>query len=321
MTETTNLKLPIYSDSDVPDWMNTNDGFEALDSLVNSCAMVQLDWGNPIHSFENIGTWTATEDCYLCGVSRNSAGTLFINNSPLITTGANEVATLPPTRIRKGDVVSNSGVTSIYAYRGTLISGNTYVFNEAQVTLDYAHPLHTFSSGNLSYTATEKCWLVGCFYKEDTYITLSINSVEYSTTSSSGNGTRPLSQMFLPLSKGDVVTLSGAPTNGLHVLRGTVTGSVANVGEPIFDFANPLHTFTNNALTYTTTKECWLVGTFGMSNTGNGELFINNTRVAHTRWYAENCTCEIKYRLAPNTEIKIIATAAIDQTLYVLDTI
>lgn len=249
MTETTQLGLPIYGDNDVPDWMNTNDGFEALDSLVNSCSVVQLDWGNPIHSFvAGGGTWTATEDCWLCGVSRNSQGSLYVNGDALVTSGNGELAILSPTRIRKGDVVTCGVAMAISAYRGTLVSGNTYIFNEAQVTLDYSNPLHAFTA-NDSYTATEDCWLVG------TGASLAITIDGKRICNSNSN-----QYVNLPpfkIAKGQTINTSSQPVGiALWALRGTVTGSISALHSDIPDYSNLIASLAYDANTYTATEEC-----------------------------------------------------------------
>lgn len=89
--------------------------------------------------------------------------------------------------------------------------------------LDYAHPLHTFSTGNLSYTATEDCWLLGFFTASTTSCTLTIDGTtvgfnEYSWYANSsanhaGNG-MPLT--FIPA--GSVVAVTNAMDN-LHIFK------------------------------------------------------------------------------------------------------
>ena len=43
-------------------------------------------------------------------------------------------------------------------------------------SLDFANPLHTFSAGNLSYTATEECYICGSLTGNSTGVILFINS-------------------------------------------------------------------------------------------------------------------------------------------------
>ena len=64
--------------------------------------------------------------------------------------------------------------------------------------LDYAHPLHTFSTGNLTYTATKECYLCGTIYNKS--ITINNNKVFQASTVS----------ILVPITKistGDVVTM------------------------------------------------------------------------------------------------------------------
>ena len=62
---------------------------------------------------------------------------------------------------------------------------------------------------------------------------------------------------------------------------GTLGGEIV-MGIPTIDYSNPLHTF-NNVLTYTATKECYLMGTLAIATASSGllatDLSINNTIV------------------------------------------
>lgn len=89
--------------------------------------------------------------------------------------------------------------------------------------LDFANPVHSFTSGNLSYTAVEDCWLLGYFTAATTSCTLSIDGTtvafnEYSWFSSgaanhAGNGV-PLT--FIPA--GSTVTVTNAMDN-IHIFK------------------------------------------------------------------------------------------------------
>ena len=50
---------------------------------------------------------------------------------------------------------------------------------------------------------------------------------------------------------------------------------------PVLNYAHPLHTF-SSTLTYTTTKECWLVGSLPIASSPNtsGNVKIDGTIVA-----------------------------------------
>lgn len=86
-------------------------------------------------------------------------------------------------------------------------------------TLDYSTPLHTFSSGNLSYTATKECYLVGDSKCGDPG-QLKINGFQifesFAHHGSSGYTYDNSSFIFLKLTAGDIVTVSST-ANGLHV--------------------------------------------------------------------------------------------------------
>lgn len=256
MTETTNLGLPIYGANDVPDWMNTNDGFEALDSLVNSCANVELDWSNPLHNFTdgNLSYTVTQDDCYLCGqtFSYTQNNSLKINNKTIAMgygdSGVYIWDWMPPLKLSKGDVIQVSKIMPyLFVLKGKLVSGNTYVFNEAQVTLDYANPLHTFSTNNLSYTATQDCYIVGPLANTRT---LKINNTTVQVT-----GQDKVQPIYLKLSKGDTAVINIADEN-LKVYGYTVTGSVSALHSDIPDYSNLIASLAYNDETYTATEEC-----------------------------------------------------------------
>lgn len=50
------------------------------------------------------------------------------------------------------------------------------------------------------------------------------------------------------------------------------------MGLPTLNFATPLHTFSSGHLSYTATKECYLMG--GTPNSGNTTITVNNTVIA-----------------------------------------
>ena len=84
-------------------------------------------------------------------------------------------------------------------------------------TLNYTTPLHTFSAGNLSYTAVKKCYLVGGYntaYNKAPAIEINNNVIFPAFTGPSGDsGNKHCVLPILPLSSGDVVTLSKEAVN------------------------------------------------------------------------------------------------------------
>ena len=77
-------------------------------------------------------------------------------------------------------------------------------------SLDYSNPLHSFTSGNLSYTAIKECYLMGSNAACNVTFTINGTNVGYNDLSN---------YAFIPplkLSAGDTVVLS-APTGYLHV--------------------------------------------------------------------------------------------------------
>lgn len=87
-------------------------------------------------------------------------------------------------------------------------------------TLNYTTPLHTFASGNLSYTANKDCYLVGEIDNggSNASYTININNITYARLFGNGNGGTGPIFINLKLTSGDTVTLSGACGDRLHVL-------------------------------------------------------------------------------------------------------
>lgn len=88
-------------------------------------------------------------------------------------------------------------------------------------TLDYTTPLHTFSTNNLTYTATDECYLFGAL--SFTPCLLKINNIEYGTSYSVGYSqvgvAYAASNPFMcKIKSGDTVTVTAACPQ-LHVLR------------------------------------------------------------------------------------------------------
>lgn len=81
-------------------------------------------------------------------------------------------------------------------------------------SLNYSTPLHTFSTGNLTFTATKECYLFGEMPVQSGLNQLSINNTVIAITNGSVN-----SHAMIPLTKlnsGDVVTVT-IQTTSLHV--------------------------------------------------------------------------------------------------------
>lgn len=51
---------------------------------------------------------------------------------------------------------------------------------------------------------------------------------------------------------------------------------------PVLDYANPLHSFTSGNLSYTTTKECWLVGSIPDNSASSTTIKVDGTTVGGT---------------------------------------
>ena len=86
--------------------------------------------------------------------------------------------------------------------------------------LDFANPIHTFSSGNLSYTATGICYLFGGF-NNDVGRTITINGTQILNPTSNADDHRTIIPL-LKLHAGDIVACISSnnnPQNDLHIYR------------------------------------------------------------------------------------------------------
>ena len=290
--QTTNLGLPIYGDSDVPSWKDTNTPFQTLDDIIGqggggSNVIALMDFDNAVDligSTASIVNYTTPKDGAIIGLVRAQSSTngayLSIDSKVFDVGYSGDVHNIYVDRIPSGSVItSNAQLQASSSYRGLWFVPYKYqavepvinVYNEAEVELNYTTPLHDFNTAT-SYTCVKKCWLVGTL---SVNATLTINGKAYGLANTS-NGSI---QIFLPLSQGDVVSVSGTSAY-LKVLEGTVSGSVGQIGSglPDLDYSTPLATLTANNKTYTCTKPCYMIGTI-ITDGGDVTVTINGTQV------------------------------------------
>lgn len=189
---------------------------------------VNFDYANPLHTFSSSNlSYTATEDCWLCGSIGEGNCIVTVNNTQIARgwygTGYVSNDYISPLKINKGDVVSVSQVSQyLHIFKGSVVSPEVTVYNEAEVTLNYNTPLFTFNDNNLSYTAIKDCWLVGTLLGRGTSgeNTVTINNNTAFKTSGGSNFITPTK-----IKRGDTVVTSNGST-GLYILEGTISGSV-----------------------------------------------------------------------------------------------
>ena len=285
MTPTTNLGLPIYGSNDVPQWTDTNTPFQTLDDLVVSGMTALLDTNNAVTVTNNMVT-TADGACVMSAMA---------NTDTIYTLAVDGVGVLGVTRnlrevkwvygIKKGSTLTISGTADQWStivfvpYKYQAVDPVINVYNEAEVILDYAHPLFTFGSNNLSYTATKKCYVTGTIPgKYDGNITLSIDgTIVYQATYSNNVG-QGKSIPILTIEKGSTVSLNAwaGSINPLHVYEGTVSGSVGALHSDIPDYSNNITTLTYNGGTYTATQECIVEIGFAPPSSTLGTISVNS---------------------------------------------
>ena len=196
--------------------------------------------------------------------------------------------------------------------------------NGSQIYLDFANPLHTFSGNSDSYTATGDCYLFGCVRSSPDS---TIGEVRINGTLIAGSyivntayaGAGIISPILLK--RGDIVTTTYIGDNSwrgsLSVYNGSVVSpevTVYNEAEVELDYANPLYVFNDNNMSYTATKDCWLVGTLlGRGNAGENTVTINSNTTFKTRGGSN---------FIPPTKIKrgdTVTTSIGSMGLYILE--
>lgn len=75
-----------------------------------------------------------------------------------------------------------------------------------------------------------------------------------------------------------VARLGATNVQAALVALKTLVDKIGGGEMPLLNFASPLHTFSNNAKTYTATKECYLLGSMGTGST-ESTISINGTVV------------------------------------------
>ncbi len=90
----------------------------------------------------------------------------------------------------------------------------------ANPILDFANPLHAFTAGNLTFTATKECYLYGTLTGSTTSNILTINTTTVAASGiSGGSGGTGQTAVMVPITKiksGDIVTVNSNSPN-LHV--------------------------------------------------------------------------------------------------------
>lgn len=133
--------------------------------------------------------------------------------------GGGTHGTIPASNVTYNDVVTQLGANNA---QDAIVALKTLIDNiggNAMPVLDYANPLHTFSTGNLTYTATKDCYIMGNLGPSGTACTLKINGTDVAyngyLTLTPDNRLSP----YIPpikIKAGDVIAVSSESTY-LHI--------------------------------------------------------------------------------------------------------
>lgn len=325
--QTTNLGLPIYGDSDVPSWKDTNTPFQTLDDIIGqgggSSVVPLLDFTNAI-ALSSTAITTTSDGCIVGGMDgANNAIKVQIDGKDVnYYQSDGRVPFLYIPNIPKGSSINlsrNNTASFIWfvPYLYQAVEPVINVYNEAEVELDYANPLHVFSSGNLSYTATKDCWLMGVLDGGSAGVNVSIDGTPIAQNWNAEH------KYFIPplkVTRGSVITTSIAQGN-LKVYDGTISGSVGQIGGglPDLDYSTPLATLTSNNKTYTCTKSCYMIGTI-ITDGVDVTVTINGTQVCRCSGVTTVFTDVPLLKLKRGDVVALSATAG-DSQINILDII
>lgn len=233
---TTHFNLPLTQGSDKRDWSDTNQAFEDLDAAVYQASGDATGALSAAQSAQTTANSAATDaaSAVTTANSASSAAATASETASLARTeaqsavstanSASSTAQSAATQASNADTVALAAQTNI----GTMSNLNTQnksslvaAINEvlSQIgggmpTLDIGNPLHTFTSGNLSYTCTQECYLMGGTPNTGN-TTITVN-----TTVIAGHASTT-GMLFVPpikLRSGDTVTVAAAQAE-LHIFK------------------------------------------------------------------------------------------------------
>lgn len=165
----------------------------------------------------------------------------------------------------------------------------------SQVQLDWANPLHTFSgTGNTTWITTQDGYLSGQYGQnlgtttQSKGITIDGTQILRVIYSGGGSSTNYFVGAYVPpirVAKGSTIVVDD-DSPALHFYEGSVVSSevtVYNEAEVELNYTTPLYVFNNNNMSYTATKDCWLVGTLlGRGTGGENTVTINSNTAFRT---------------------------------------
>lgn len=264
-----------------PGFAGSGDVLELLD-IANAVVLTTTNYTTP-----KVG-------CIVGGIYKNAENLKIIldddTTHPLTyADGSNRTCVFIP-GIPKGSRLklntSNSSAVSFIPYKYESIAPEITVYNEAEVELDYANPLHTFTSGHYTYTvAGDDEWLCGNLNNGDSKVSINGTIIGVGL-GDSGRCSYPY-MAPLKVSRGDVIAVT-SNFDYLHVFKGTISGSVGNLtGAWIPNYSDHIASLTYNGGTYTATQDC--IVEFGMLavNTGTtATIQVNGNKIGRACSYS-----------------------------------
>lgn len=300
------------------DCLGVYEGEIVSDTFVWNEAIVELDYGNPLHSFTTSAlTFTATKRCWLVGALSNGR-TVTINGTK-ISEGMNSATTELNIPLSEGDVVvSNQENQYLHVFDGT-IKGSAPGNSSGGDVLELLDIDNAVVLTTSSYTAPKNGAIIGSnlLSGSGNNVTLTADGIPIMMAPANTSPQRDNAAVY-GIQKGTVLQLSGA----VEPLQCSIRFipykyesiapeiTVYNEAEVELDYANPLYVFGENNRSYTAIKDCWLVGCIGGGTLP--ELKINNTTIMKAYYSASTYLTQIPvyYKLTAGDVVTLTGYSA-----------
>ena len=341
---TQHYNLPQTVGTDARDWFDTNEAFAEIDSAIYSASQTANTTAD--------GLATANENISALGDRMTSAEGDIVNIKADIVT-ANENIGINATAI--------SGLQTTVADDKQDLEDMITAYEEETATASQSHNVGDYFRYNDVLYITTITIRVGDTIVPDVNCRSTNVMTRIKALESGGGGLTPLASSVLydnttsGLTATDVqgaideldgtldTAVGGVQSNATHIgdmtlLETTsktdlvsaineVLSQIGGGGMPTLDFANPLHTFDSTHLTFTATKDCYLLGTLSGNAVGgygsNPSVTINNIptfafSVSGTGGSNASAVMTIPLTKLSNGDTVV---ASSEQTLHVFDVI
>lgn len=231
---TTHYNLPQTQGTDKRDWADTNQAFADIDAAIYGAETDSATAVSTANSASSTATSAATDAASavttanaasasaasageLASLARTEAQTAETNASAAVTTANGASANASAAIAAVGDLsdLDTTDKSSAVAAINELVALIGQIGGGGMPVLDYSNPLHSFTAGNLSYTATEEGWIVStvAMGSAASTFTLTVNNTQIANIQPGEAGF-----IHAHVKAGDVIVAS-ADRPSLHVFK------------------------------------------------------------------------------------------------------